>query len=120
MTPSVVVQMTLAPSWGIQIPSSHRQSEAIDLWFWREASFTVWEEIRLAPDEYDSLVGLNWRFEQVEGQTRGRMSISQVSKKNRNNSSWSDLYRWLGEKLSLVYERIIPKLRDAMGRHEAR
>ena len=97
-----------------------QQSIAIDLWFWREASFPVWEQIRLAPDEYNSRVGANWQFEQVEGQSRGRMSISRVAEKIRNKSFWSDLYRWLGEKLSLVYEQIIPKLRDAMDRHEAR
>ena len=80
-------------SWTIRLPSGVRhiglelrfalrqQSIAVDLWFWREASFTVWEEIRLAPDEYNSLVGSNWQFEQVEGQSRGRMSISQVSEK---------------------------------------
>jgi Protein of unknown function DUF262/Protein of unknown function (DUF1524)/Domain of unknown function (DUF4268) len=118
-------------SWTIRLPSGVRhiglelrfalrqQSIAIEVWFWREASFPVWEEIRHAPGEFNSLVGAKWEFEQVEGQCRGRMSVSQVTEKVRNESSWSDLYRWLGEKLSIVYEGILPKLRRAMDRHES-
>jgi Protein of unknown function (DUF1524) len=44
-----------------------QQNVAIDLWFWREASFAVWQRVRFAPDECNSLVGSNWQFEQVEG-----------------------------------------------------
>ena len=37
----------------------------------------------------------------------------------RNESSWADVYRWLGEKLSLIYEKVAPKLREEMDRNEA-
>ena len=117
-------------SWTIRLPSVMRhvglelrfalrqESVAIDVWFWREASFPVWEKISHSPDEYNSLVDANWEFEQVEGHSRGRMSITQITEAIRKEASWSDLYHWFGEKLSLVYERILPKLRSEMDRHE--
>jgi hypothetical protein len=37
----------------------------------------------------------------------------------RSDSSWTDVYRWLGEKLSLVYEKVLPRLREEMDRDEA-
>jgi hypothetical protein len=88
------------------------------VWFWREASLPVWERIRQSPDEYNALVGTEWEFEQVEGRPRARMFVDQAVADLRNESSWTDVYMWLGEKLSLVYERVAPKLRDAMDRNE--
>jgi Protein of unknown function (DUF1524)/Domain of unknown function (DUF4268) len=81
-----------------------QQSIAIDVWFWRGASFTVWEEIRQAPDEWNQLIGAQWEFEQAEGQPRGRMSITQAVEQIKKESSWSNLYSWVGDELSLIYE----------------
>lgn len=118
------------PSWTIRLPSGLRhigfelrfnlrhQHAGIDVWFWREASLPVWERIRQSPEEYNALVGEVWGFEQVEGRLRARMFVNQPSTDLRNESSWADVYRWLGEKLSLVYERVAPKLRDEMDRTE--
>jgi Protein of unknown function DUF262/Protein of unknown function (DUF1524)/Domain of unknown function (DUF4268) len=118
------------PNWRIRLPSGLRhigfdlrfnlrhQHAGIDVWFWREASLPVWERIRQSPEEYNALVGEEWEFEQVEGRTRARMFVNQTSTDLRNESSWADVYRWLGEKLSLVYERVAPKLRDEMDRTE--
>lgn len=118
------------PSWRIRLPSGLRhigfelrfnlrhQHAGIDVWFWREASLPVWESIRQSPEEYNALVGEEWRFEQVEGRPRARMFVNQPSTDLRNESSWADVYRWLGEKLSLVYERVAPKLRYEMDRTE--
>jgi hypothetical protein len=82
------------------------QSVALDVWFWREASYPVWQEVRKRPDECDSLIGEKWEFEQVEGQSRGRMSIHRGTENIRLESSWPDLYHWIGEKSSLIYEVI--------------
>jgi|CXWL01.1.fsa_nt_gi hypothetical protein len=118
------------PSWRIRLPSGLRhigfelrfnlrhQHVGIDVWFWREASLPVWERIRQSPEEYNALLGEEWGFEQVEGRLRARMFVSQPSTDLRNEPSWGDVYRWLGEKLSLVYERVAPKLRSEMDRTE--
>jgi hypothetical protein len=37
----------------------------------------------------------------------------------RSESSWTYVYRWLSEKLSLVYEKVVPNLREEMDRNEA-
>ncbi len=86
---------------------------SIDVWFWRAASLPVWERIRLAPDSYNNLVGETWEFAWIEGQERVRMSLNHEGEV-RDEASWPALYQWLGEKLSLVYERVAPKLREAM------
>ena len=88
------------PSWTIRLPSGlrhigfevhfnlRRQRVGIDLWFWREASLPVWERIRQLPQEYNSLVGTEWEFEQIEGRSRARMFINQSVTDLRNTSSW--------------------------------
>jgi uncharacterized protein with ParB-like and HNH nuclease domain len=90
----------------------------IDIWFWRDASFPFWEKIKAAPDEFNGLIQTKWEFEQVEGQSRGRMSINHVGE-TRKEAAWSELYSWLSDKLSLVYEQILPRLRAAMDHKEA-
>lgn len=116
------------PSWTIRVPSGIRhigielrlglrQGKAgIDVWFWREGSFPVWERIRATPDAYNELVNTVWGFEQVEGRQRGRMFIDLPVVDLRNESSWPEVYQWLGQKLSLIYERIAPKLREELDR----
>jgi hypothetical protein len=93
-----------------------QQNAGIDVWFWRAASLPVWERIRQLTKEYQDLVGASWEFEKVEGRNpRARMSIN-VAAEVHHESSWPEVYRWLGEKLSLVYERLAPKLREEMDR----
>jgi len=118
------------PSWTIRLPSGIRHigvelrfslrhdHAGIDVWFWREASFPVWERIRLSPQPYNELLNAEWEFEQVEGRPRARMFVNQSITDRRNESSWPEVYRWLGEKLSLFYERVAPKLREEMDRDE--
>jgi hypothetical protein len=118
-------------SWTIRLPSGlrhigfelvfnlRRQHVGIDVWFWREASRHVWERIRTSPEEYNTLVGEEWEFEAVDGRFRARMFINLAGTDLRKESSWADMYRWLGEKLSLIYERVAPKLRDAIDRRES-
>ncbi|OQW62436.1 MAG: hypothetical protein BVN28_05245 [Nitrospira sp. ST-bin4] len=116
------------PSWTIRVPSGIRhigielrlglrQGKAgIDVWFWREGSFPLWEGIRATPDAYNELVNTVWGFDQVEGRQRGRMFIDLPVVELRNESSWPEVYQWLGQKLSLIYERIAPKLRAELDR----
>ena len=119
------------PSWTVRLPSGIRHVgielrlglrhnyAGIDVWFWRDASFPMWERVRATSKPYDELVAATWRFEQVEGRPRGRMFIDQPVADVRDESLWPEIYRWIGEKLSLVYERVIPKLREEMDRAEA-
>jgi len=118
------------PSWKMRLPSGIRhigvelrfslryEHAGVDVWFWREASFPVWERIRRMPKPYNDLIGAEWEFEQVERHARGRMFVNQHVADMRNESSWPEVHRWLGEKLTLVYERLVPKLREAMDLNE--
>lgn len=119
------------PTWTIRLPSGIRHigfelrlglrhsSAGIDVWFWREASLPVWERIRASPNAYNEFVSADWGFEQIEGRQRARMFIDRPAEDLRNETSWPEVYRWLAEKLSLVYERIAPKLREEMDRASA-
>jgi hypothetical protein len=119
------------PSWTIRLPSGIRHvgielrlglrhnHAGIDLWFWRKASLPLWESVRVSPKLYNEFVAATWRFEQIEGRPRARMFIDQPVTDIRNESLWPEIYRWIGEKLSLVYERVVPKLREEMDLAEA-
>lgn len=114
------------PSWTIRLPSGVRhigidlrfslrhRYVGIDLWFWREASLPVWQRISASSDQFNQLLGARWEFEQVDGRSRARMFISAPIPELRKELSWPEAHRWFGEKLSLVYEKILPKLRDEM------
>jgi hypothetical protein len=118
------------PNWTIRLASGIRHigielrlglrhnDVGIDVWFWSGASLPVWERIRLSPKAYNELVNAHWEFEQVEDRARGSMFLNQPASDLRNESSWPAVYGWLGEKLSLVYERVMPKLREEMDRGE--
>jgi hypothetical protein len=115
------------PNWTVRVPSGLRhigfdlrygirqQNVGIDVWFWRAASLPVWERIRRDSGSFNDLVGAAWEFEQVEGQERARMSLN-LQADVRDEAIWPALYEWIGENLSLVYERVAPKLRDEMAR----
>jgi hypothetical protein len=119
------------PSWAIRLPSGVRhvtfhlhfnlrhQHTGIEVDFWKEASQRVWERIRQSPQEYHALIGTEWSFEQVASGPRGRMSISRPAADLRDPSTWADVYQWLGEKLSLLYDQVAPKLRDEIDRSES-
>ena len=68
----------------------------------------------MSSEPYNELVAATWGFEQIEGRPRARMFIDQSVTNIRNEILWPELYRWVGEKLSLVYERVVPKLREEM------
>jgi len=111
------------PNWTIRLPSGIRYvgielrfslrhwHAGIDIWFWRDTSFAIWERIRTSPNSYNELINTEWGFEQVEGRSRARMFVNYPATDLRNESSWPEVYKWIGEKLSLVYEKIAPILR---------
>jgi hypothetical protein len=100
---------------GFELRFSLRHSHAgIDVWFWREASIPIWERIRKEPLAWNSLVGATWEFEQLEGRRRVRMFLNRTVSDTRNEELWPELYPWFGEKLSLLYEKVAPKLRAEM------
>jgi hypothetical protein len=88
----------------------------IDVYFWREPSYRLWEKLRAAPDEWNKLVGATWEFQQFGEKQRGLMSIWRDVPDIRNSSSWPEAYRWLGERLAALYEKVAPKLREEMDR----
>lgn len=86
----------------------------VDIWFWREASFPLWERIKSNPKGYNDLIGEAWEFEQPNAQFRARMSISRNVPNLREPSRWSEQYEWLGATLSLLYDELAPKLQADM------
>ena len=117
------------PSWTIRLPSgvrhigfelrfSLRHHAGVDVWFWRDASIPVWEAISREPATWNDLIGGVWEFDQVEGRTRVRVFLNQPLQDARNEASWPEVYPWFGEKLSLLYEKVAPKLREEMDRHQ--
>ena len=88
----------------------------IDIWFWRAASFPVWERIRQAPASYDTIVGASWGFEPINGRDRARMFLDRGADNLRDESTWPQHHKWFGDNLLLLYEKIAPLLRDEMDR----
>jgi hypothetical protein len=119
-----VPQLEPRPGWALRLSSGIRhvgfdlrlglrqRTVGIDVWFWRAASLPAWERIRTAPESYNALVGASWIFELAEGHERARMSLDRPAEDLRNESAWPELYKWFGDKLSLLYAEIAPKLRD--------
>ena len=116
-------QLEVRPNWTIRLSSGLRHVGfelrfnlkhdvvSLDVWFWRAASRPVWEKIKLAPAEYDALIGTSWKFEPVEGRERARMYVDRAATDLRNYETWPDLYRWFAENLEILYSQVAPKLR---------
>jgi hypothetical protein len=91
----------------------------IDVCFWREPSFRVWEKIKAAPGEWNDLIGGSWEFDGSAEKQRGYMSVWRAVPNLRNESSWPEAYRWMSEKLSALYQTVAPRLREEMDRIRA-
>lgn len=88
----------------------------IDVCFWREPSFKLWEKIRAAPAEWNSLIGGTWEFEGFADKKRGYMSVSREISNLRDEASWQVAYDWFSERLSALYGKVAPRLREEMDR----
>lgn len=86
---------------------------AIDVWFWRRASMPLWEVLRGRSEELNTLVGGVWRFEKVEGRDRGVMSLESPPLELKNEGTWPTAQAWLCQKLAVVYQEMVPLIRDA-------
>jgi hypothetical protein len=84
----------------------------IDVWFWRAASIPVWERIQREPDAYNAIVGETWAFEPIEGRDRARMFLDQPADDLRDETTWPHHHKWFADKLSVLYGKIAPKLRQ--------
>ena len=47
------------------------------------------------------------------------MFVDQPVSDLRNEALWPEIYRWLGEKLTVIYGNIVPKMREEMDLAEA-
>jgi uncharacterized protein with ParB-like and HNH nuclease domain len=88
----------------------------IDVYFWREPSFRLWEKLREAPQAWNELIGGVWEFQQLGDKQRGMMSVWRDLPEIRRETHWAEAYRWFGEKLSALYGEVAPRLRDEMDR----
>jgi len=88
---------------------------AIDVYFWRAASEPVWERLKADPADVNALIDDAWTFERLaeEGRQLPRMTISREADSD-DESDWPALYGWLGQKLSLLYQHVAPRLRAEM------
>lgn len=121
-----VPQIDIRPNWTLRLSSGLRHvgfelrfslrhdAVGIDVWFWRAASRPVWEKIRMAPAEYDALMGESWKFEPIEGKERARMYIDHATTDLRSDAAWPELYRWYGKNLAILYGQVAPKLRQEL------
>lgn len=119
------------PSWQIRLPSGirhigfelifnlRRDYVGIDVWFWREASRPLWEEIKTDPAAYNSLIEATWEFEPIEGRQRARMFVNLDVDDLRQERAWPAAFEWFGEKLTALYGQVAPRLRNDMSRREA-
>lgn len=86
---------------------------ALDVYFWREASFPVWEALQANPAEVNALVGADWAFGQTEDAKLRWMNIK-LPMATSDESEWPAAFSWFGDKLALLYNSVAPKLRDEM------
>ena len=88
---------------------------AIDVYFWRAASEPAWERLKADPADVNALIDDTWTFERLaeEGRQLPRMTISREADSD-DESDWPALYGWLGQKLSLLYQHVAPRLRAEM------
>jgi len=105
---------------GIDLRFGLRDNQVgVDVWFWQEKSFTVWERIRANSSEFDTLLGMKWEFDRVADKNRGWMSANFSSNDLRDETAWDDLYVRLGKTLAAIFEHVAPRLRDEMDRVHA-
>jgi hypothetical protein len=90
----------------------------IDVYFWRTASFPVWERLRADPAEIERAIGDKWLFDRSPKIDRGWMTVG-VAADLDNESSWPQLHAWFGERLEQLYREVAPRLRDEMGEAES-
>lgn len=119
------------PVWTVRLPTSikHIGIETrlglknhvvgIDIWFWREESSLLWQELRAAPYGYNDLAESMWQFEQIKDGPRARMYLEIPVNQLRNPSSWPVAQEWFGRNLVMIYERLFPILREKMAKPEA-
>lgn len=88
---------------------------ALDVYFWREASFPVWESLKASPEDMNAAIAAEWVFGQTDDGNLRWMNIK-MAMPTAEDAAWPAAYAWFGDKLSLLYGTIAPKLRDEMAK----
>lgn len=83
----------------------------VDVYFWRDAVFTIWDRLQHDSAEVNAMVDDRWRFDRTDADTRRWMTLEHACNAY-DARSWPAAYRWLGDKLEAIYARLIPCLRD--------
>jgi|CXWL01.1.fsa_nt_gi hypothetical protein len=101
---------------GLEVRHQLRPSEvAIDVYFWREAVFQVWEKLQVDKADINALIGDSWIFSRpVSDQLPRRMSVT-LAADSDDESEWPTLFGWLSQKLAQVYGLVVPFLRAELG-----
>lgn len=103
------------PHIGFELRHMLRPSEvAIDVYFWRTASFPVWERLQEDRAETDALIGDSWSFGRPDDDHQPRWMTVALAADSDDEDAWPSLYGWLGQKLALLYTGLAPLLRDEM------
>ena len=103
------------PHIGFELRHQLRPSEvAIDVYFWREASFPVWEKLQQEREDADAIIGDSWSFGRPENDGHARWMTVTLAADSDDEAAWPSLYGWLGQKLALLYSGLAPRLRDEM------
>jgi uncharacterized protein with ParB-like and HNH nuclease domain len=101
---------------GVELRHQLRPSEvAIDVYFWREAVFSVWEKLQLDKSAIDALVGDSWSFGRPNNDGHPRWMSVTLAADSDDESEWPTLFGWLGQKLAQVYALVLPYLRSEIG-----
>lgn len=80
----------------------------VDIWFWRKASFPIWERLSTSADLLEELLATKCEFEQTDGRSHARISVWLPVPNLRKESTWIEAQRWIGEKLSVIFEQLLP------------
>lgn len=100
---------------GFELRHQLRPSEvAIDVYYWREASFPVWERLQQDRTEIDTLIDDSWTFDRPQNDEHPRSMTITLAADSDDESAWPSLYGWLGQRLALLYAQVAPRLREEM------
>jgi uncharacterized protein with ParB-like and HNH nuclease domain len=109
------------PHIGFELRHQLRPGEvAVDVYFWREASFPVWERLQADHEEIDALIGDRWTFDRPQDDSHPRWMTVSLATDSDNEDSWPSMYGWLGQRLELLYAKLAPRLRDEMREESGR
>ncbi len=85
---------------------------AVDLYFNRKVR-KLWERLHADPKHINTMMGENWTFDQASTNEYGWITLEHFASSS-DPALWPSLQAWLGQKLALVYNQLLPYLREEM------